>query len=143
MRQEILTAMRADLATVQSGADYNYTIEEVTSKLLNDKDYKKRPTAVVFGLPSRINKRDDFLEVTFPVGVMVLFEVKKDIDKELLLEQYGEKVIEDQLTLWQSYNQTMRVEGVTSIEPTQIEFYPDTDSVSGKIYIQLNIIYIY
>src|SRR4030067_1114003 len=121
MRQSILNAVRTDLASVVKGSSFHYTIEEVHKSLKNIKDIKTFPSAYAFGLPSKGVKRDDHIEWTFPIGVVVYFEVKRDIDKEALLEQYAEKLIEDQLTLWQGDGGLAAVEGRIFLQPTPIE----------------------
>lgn len=139
MRQEIINALREDFSSITTNNGYNNDIREVFKQLKEFGDINDSNTPSIYFqlLPSKAKRNENIYEWTLPVFVIIYFTVKHDISNEGLYESYAETLIEDVLSLFETYTNTHRIEGVQSIVIDEIDTYIDTDNTKGLITLTL------
>lgn len=139
MRQEIITALRTDFASITEANSYNNTIKEVFKQLkeFGDINDSNSPGIYFQLMPSKATRRENFYEWTQPVFILIYFTVKHDISNEGLYEAQAETLIDDVLALFDTYTNTIAIDGVESITVDEIDTYIDTDNTKGLITLTL------
>ena len=69
--------------------------------------------------------------------VLIYFTVKHDISKEGLYEVQAETLIGDILSLFDTYCEVHKIDGVESVSIDEIDTYIDTDNTKGLITMNL------
>lgn len=139
MRQTIINALRTDFATITTANSYNNDIKEVFKQLkeFGDINDANSPSIYFQLMPSKARRNENFYEWTQPVFVLIYFTVKHDISKEGLYEVQAETLINDVLSLFDTYTTTHAIDGVEAISIDEIDTYIDTDNTKGLITMTL------
>lgn len=139
MRQEINTALRTDFESITETNGYTNTIKEVFKQLkeFGDINDANSPSIYFQLMPSKARRNENFYEWIIPVFILIYFTVRHDISKEGLYEVQAETLIDDVLSLFDTYTQTHRIDGIESVSIDEIDTYTDTDNTKGLITMTL------
>src|SRR3990167_1797619 len=139
MRQEIIIALRTDFESITETNGYTNTIKEVFKQLKEFGDINDANVPGIYFLlmPSKAKRNENIYEWTLPVFVLIYFTVKHDISKEGLYEVQAETLIGDILSLFDTYCEVHKIDGVESVSIDEIDTYIDTDNTKGLITMNL------
>lgn len=145
-RQNILNALRVDFLTIKNSADggtYNNTFVKNFKNVMelaqvNDLDM---PAVYLRLLPAKGERREGFYEWTLPVMAIVYFTVDTDVSDEGLKETKAEELIEDVLSLFETYSTVRALDEVQSLTVDEIDTYIDEAKNKGILVFTINIIH--
>ena len=139
MRQEIIIALRTDFESITETNGYTNTIKEVFKQLKEFGDINDANVPGIYFqlMPSKAKRNENIYEWTLPVFVLIYFTVKHDISKEGLYEVQAETLIGDILSLFDTYCEVHKIDGVESVSIDEIDTYIDTDNTKGLITMNL------